>query len=166
MTAAVRRQHHLPGQPSEQHRPRDRPFRPEAGPAYLRQCISTMQPSTVQFPRTSGSANVWPWPVRYSIFHCDEGIALHSFQQPRRTVYTIRYTFKGNNCMKRILCSLAQLYTFVGVVWTALMFATVTGDYDHVLCASIQTLSCLPLCTTTYSTDALQDSVSADAEAK
>ena len=68
--------------------------------------------------------------------------------------------------MKRILCSLAQLYTFVGVVWTALMFVTVTGDYDHVLCASIQTLRCLPLYTTTYSIDALQDSVSADAEAK
>ena len=28
-------------------------------------------------------------------------------------------------------------------------FVTVTSDYDHVLCASVQTLCCVPLCTAT-----------------
>ena len=39
---------------------------------------------------------------------------------------------------------------------------TVTCDDDHVLCASIQTLRYVPMCTTTYSADALLDSVSVD----
>ena len=39
-------------------------------------------------------------------------------------------------------------------------FLTPTSDYDHVLCAGVQTLRCVPLCTATYSTDALLDSVS------
>ena len=71
------------------------PFGQRLGRRIFASVSPVMQPSTVQFPRMSGSANVWPWPVQYSIFHCDEGIALHSFQQPCRTVYTIRIHIQG-----------------------------------------------------------------------
>ena len=53
---------------------------------------------------------------------------------------------KGNNCIKRILWSLAQLYT---LVCTSGSIFCDPSDYDHVLCASVQTLCCVPLCTAT-----------------
>ena len=44
---------------TEQHRTGDHPFRPKAGPANLPASESrAKQPSTVQVPRKSGSANV------------------------------------------------------------------------------------------------------------
>ena len=60
----------------------------------------------------------------------------------------------------RIQCSLALLHTFICVLLDSI-FLTMTSDYDHTLYAGIQTLRCVPLCTATYSTDALLDSVSA-----
>ena len=66
--------------------------------------------------------------------------------------------FKGNNCIMHILCPLAQLYTFE-CMFFGYHFLTVTNDYDHKPCVSIQMLHYDPLYTTTYSVDALLSGV-------
>ena len=102
----------------------------------------------------------------YSISGCPEGIALHSFlQQPCRTFRTNRCVAlvpceckpKGNNCIQRILCSLAQLYTLIYVLRTAFCYCDqwlrprpVCQFSDALLCSSVYR----------HLIDALQDSMS------
>ena len=50
----------------------------------------------------------------------------------------MRVQVQGEQLHQAILCFLTQLYTFICVLWTALIFVTVTKDYDHVLCASVK----------------------------
>ena len=77
------------------------------------------------------------------------------FQQPCRTfrsnkcvaVIPCECKPKGNNCIK---ASCDPLHSYIpSCMCFGQHFVTVTSDYDHVLCASVQTLCCIPLCTAT-----------------
>ena len=150
MVAAVKREHHLLGQcslsASEQHRPRDHSFRPEAGPAANLPASESgaKQPATVWVI----SSQVWvckcltlanvvqhhrlSWRNRPAQFVFSNPADI--FIQTQMCVFFIPFECrpKGNNCIKRILWSLAQLYTLTYVLPAAFSVTPVTTTTYYV----------------------------------
>ena len=87
----------------------------------------------------------------YSIFACAEGIALHSFFCSN--LANVSYKQVCSPHTMRVQAQDEQLHQAQIVIPCTFIyphmrfgqhFVTVTSDYDHVLCASVQTLCCVP----------------------
>ena len=149
--------------PTKQYRTADRPLRPEAGPAanLPANVFPAMQPATVQ-----SSSQVWVC-RRLTLASVVQHLPLcrrnRTAQFFAATLQTFSYehvcNYHASASSRGITASSASCVPLRGCIPSYVCFGqhfvTVTGDYDHVLCVSIQTLRCVPLCTSTYSIDDL-----------
>ena len=166
MVAALRREHHLPdhnaaSSPPDQAEPETIPaaFRPGSGSPGQRIKFPppAKQPSSVQVSPRLGLQTS-------NLGHCGTASSTEPSSNlaelfTRTGVYVAfilcECKFKGNNCIKRILCSFAQLYTFVCALWTAL-FLSLWPVTTALHCVPVYRRFAVPLCTI----NALLDSVS------
>ena len=150
MVAAVKREHHLPGQCS--------PFDQRLGrrifpPVNLGQsnfdCSSSLRvwvckrltlASVLQHLRLSRRNR----PARFFFFAAT--LKNFSFKQVCSR-HTIRVQTQGEQLHQaHLVIPCTVIYPHI---CASEHFVTVTSDYDHAPCASIQTLCCVPLCTAT-----------------